>query len=277
VSEAAYLMARVSKSYVNGVWQPITKLPKARLKRAVTGGRFGQHHLGDMDKVMNMGRNANIQAFANRRASAKVEGTVRNIHGNKGGGGVMERIVGNKGADMPGPHVNWGMVPGQRHQIRVADKKSMGEVQSGVDLIGAMGAKHTMGDLETVNAHEMAHATRSRRPFASRLSADVQRGADKERSTLAMAVGLDRAKKKPTVRQMGRIGSAQQRMMLGSVKRNLGEEARADVMATRKLGRHSVSGHTLDTGDPQDYLRIRNKIERGMKMPRTKLSQVYEG
>lgn len=267
-------LSEVGKSYVNGVWTPITKVPKKALKRSVRQGRFGQKHLKDVSDAKTSGLRVMLGAQMNARAKDKLTGkTVRNIYNKR----KMDVI--SEGA-MPGPHVNWRATPSQRHHYRPANKKSLREVGlTGHANVGGFardvqGVKISSGRA-AITAHEHAHGTRSR-PIASRLAAMVNRENERQPKRISRIV----AAQKPDApkRLQDKLGPEtfkyQQKALRGAALTNLGEEARADVMASRKLGRRMVSGHVTDTGDPKDYLRRRNRIERGMKQPRTRMRDV---
>ena len=261
MSEQAYLAARVQKSYVGGKWVPISQIPKHELKAMRAQGRFGQKHLKDVDDFQNAVRGQLARQAVDLRSSAPNAGTERNMFTGK----KMQR-TGNTSIqhNMLGPHIAFKRTPTDTHAYRPADKESMRMVKPTAVIQHWGGARFRTGKAG-IEAHEHAHGM-ARRAGPTVFSSRSQRMMDANKDEVSrLAAG------RQGIREQMSFG-----LKLGnSLKRQaLTEEARADVMASRRLGRTMVSGHVKDTGRAKDYISDRRKIERGMGMKETKRHQI---
>lgn len=263
-------LVELRKSFVDGEWKAITRVPRRELSDAVRGKRFGQKHLSEINRAKNSALHQSAGISRARRSVSTPTG--RLIH-NPFTGRKMEEI---SSGPLAGPHVNWAHTPGQRTQIRI-NNESHQEVRDNLGRIRGSGTKMTT-NRGLINLHEMAHGM-VRRPFPTRQASVMNRAWSQDPKDTSRVVTL--------LNHGGSLTGEQKAAALASVTRvngqvhavdarqTIGEEARADVMASRKAKRLMVSGHVTDSGDPSDYLRRRNEIESRMGVPRTRMDQVF--
>lgn len=248
----------IRKSFVGGKWVPITKLPKDRLKQAVQEGRFGQKHLQEIGEAKRGIHHANL-------------GQIDTLHSHKQDVGSVGRHKLSTGLEELGPHVVRPLKPGDKARVTLLDRntKKVIRAQNAPDKSRrALGLKfHT--NKPFVNAHELAHANSSRRSVVTRTAA-LQNNVFEQNPGIVSRAVKEKTVGPASLRLSEKNVGAQQRYMMG-------EEARADVVATRKLKSNKplFSGHIADTGRPKDYLEARNRVERGMRIKPTEESEMY--
>lgn len=270
-------LAPIAKSFIDGKWQPITAVPKKKLKRAVKRGTFGQFHLTGIGEMKNAALHATGIGEELRRDMATVSPKVkvRNAYTKRKMDVISEGML-------PGPHVNWATKPGQRTQIRLANKRTMAEIEPYARKQAGRGAPMS-SEPSMINLHEHAHGT-LKRPAPSRDAAVLNRAWTRHPDLVSRTAAANaKLAGAPDGGLKGATAGAKvgynatklsQKVALVNASRNLGEEARADVMASRKAGRKMVSGHVFDMGSPERYVRRRRTIERGMGVAQSSMSDV---
>jgi len=251
---------KVEKSYINGRWTPITALPKAKVLRSVKRGRFGQKHLAGVNEARNMTAAWTAGEYKNSRVASNVVGRVGRHNATTG----LESKA--------GPHVIRPVAHGGKAHVSLMSSKSnpaMRKLGAGREQTGLK--FHTRKAF--INAHELEHANVNRRSGLSRTLAVQSKMMDQNPKVLSRIIGADsRGKRALKAEQKYRVVGTR-----ANQKYLMGEEARADVRATRRLGSQAplFSGHINDTGNPKDYLKARNRVERGMGIRRTKRREMY--